>query len=184
MFNLVVCGLNEADAMVRLEYPTFTVSLLEPGIELTHRKDGHVIFRFDDVISSEFGCIVPTSLHLELILDETKHLTDRDNLLVHCFAGISRSTAIATAILIQHGLSFADALEKVYDVRDCAKPNALLIELIDKHFRFGGRYIEYYLKRTEQRAKAMPLRTGKFILPNDTDFIPDDIKNLLNLRGN
>ncbi len=67
----------------------------------------------------------------EAAVDDARRLSRRDgSLLVHCKAGVSRSTTIlATALAAEEGREFADALAIVQDARPFATPNPALVEL-------------------------------------------------------
>ena len=67
----------------------------------------------------------------EAAVDATRDLYRRDGLLlVHCTAGISRSTTLVAATLAaEEGLSLSDALDAVTDARPFAQPHPHLHEL-------------------------------------------------------
>jgi atypical dual specificity phosphatase len=67
----------------------------------------------------------------EAAVDTTRDLFRRDgSLLVHCTAGISRSTTlVATTLAAEEELSLSDALDAVTDVRPFAQPHPSLHEL-------------------------------------------------------
>ena len=74
------------------------------------------------------------------ILDFTKRLPAKAKVLVHCHAGVSRSTAIGYAILCQHsplGMEMENLLH-VQSLRDLVFPNRLIIELADKVLKRKG----------------------------------------------
>ena len=74
------------------------------------------------------------------ILDFTKELPVKAKVLVHCHAGVSRSTATAYAILCQHtspGMEMENLLH-VQSLRDLVFPNRLIIELADKVLKRKG----------------------------------------------
>jgi len=105
---------------------------LSPGL-LLHRC------YFDDVTPKDkFGLSVATLKDIEAILQFTAKLTATDKLLVHCTAGISRSTAVACGILCQHGLSSKEAVEMVYLLRKGACPNEHIIALMDEALDLKG----------------------------------------------
>ena len=77
-----------------------------PGVHLDHQHARR--YYFHDITDN---FILPRSAKLarleqiQDILELTATLQATDKLLVHCHAGISRSTAVACRILCQHGLS-------------------------------------------------------------------------------
>ncbi|MHC4101653.1 MAG: protein-tyrosine phosphatase family protein, partial [Planctomycetota bacterium] len=44
-------------------------------------------------------------------------------IVVHCFAGIGRSTLVAAALLVRAGLTLAEALERISDARGITVPD-------------------------------------------------------------
>ena len=63
------------------------------------------------------------------ILEETNWVIDRlnknESVLIHCVAGMNRSTTICCAVLMQlEGLTAEQALERVYETHPWAKPDA------------------------------------------------------------
>ncbi|MBI3513971.1 MAG: dual specificity protein phosphatase family protein, partial [Proteobacteria bacterium] len=65
-------------------------------------------------------------------------------LLIHCYAGISRSTALAYAILIDRHGGVGDErrlLEHLLEIRPQATPNRLMVRHADALLRRGGRMI-------------------------------------------
>ena len=85
----------------------------------------------------------PEAPHLrdvKRILDFTQELPPKAKVLVHCLAGVSRSTAMAYAILCQHsnpGMEMKNLLH-VQSLRDLVFPNRLIIELADKVLKRDG----------------------------------------------
>lgn len=52
-----------------------------------------------------------------------KAKAENANVLVHCYAGISRSPTIILAYLMNNGSSFQDAIQFLKDQRECIDPN-------------------------------------------------------------
>jgi predicted protein tyrosine phosphatase len=156
MFALKVVGLDEANLLVCNNWPTHIISLMEN--RPTFDRDfgaHHLHIAVADVPFVTQHVISPRPEHLQAVLAFTKDLTETDRLLIHCFAGISRSTATAIGILIQHGLSYAEAFEKVAEVRRHLMPNELFIQHIDAHFDLDNKLVEY-VKAHRQQTVGLP----------------------------
>ena len=67
----------------------------------------------------------------ERAVDTTRSLDSREgSLLVHCKAGVSRSsTLLATTLAAEDGMPFDEALTRIRTVRPCAIPHPALHEL-------------------------------------------------------
>lgn len=141
MFELNISGLHGAVPLIEVGWPTRVISLITDDITLI--GDHHRRYHFHDIDGPTVGYVHPTMDDLLAILEWSKDFTDEDRILIHCLAGISRSTAIAIGILIQHGMGFAEAFECVKTIRPILLPNRLLIEYIDQHFRLDGALIAH-----------------------------------------
>jgi predicted protein tyrosine phosphatase len=89
------------------------------------------------------------------------------HLLVHCHMGISRSTAAATALLLQAhpGLDEDEALAHIHSIRSKAWPNSLMMRHFDQLLGRDGRLIaalgRHYRKQLLANPRfADPLRAG------------------------
>jgi predicted protein tyrosine phosphatase len=94
-------------------------------------------------------CIAPTSSMVKKSLAFAGRLRDSDRLLIHCGYGISRSTALALAILAQAEpeLDEAAVFQKVLKLRPQASPNALIVKYADKLLKRRGRLSRAILAR-------------------------------------
>ena len=89
---------------------------------------------FNDVFSEFSEAGAPSLAAIREILAFTAGLSASDYLLVHCAAGISRSTAVAFAMLCQHagpGLE-ANCLAAIRRIRPSARPNRLIVRFADE----------------------------------------------------
>ncbi|XP_011297297.1 dual specificity protein phosphatase 19 [Fopius arisanus] len=92
-------------------------NILSLGIE-PHVKFEGISYSFVDMLDvPEFGILEAMDNCLEVIRNR------RGNILVHCNAGVSRSATVAIAYLMEEGMSFPEAFNKVRSVRPCARPN-------------------------------------------------------------
>jgi predicted protein tyrosine phosphatase len=91
-----------------------------------------------DVTSSK----APTKKLVKEILDWAKELPEDANLLVHCYAGISRSTAIAMAIMVQkYGVRSIDhAIDHISSMRRVCAPNKLITQYADDILGCNGEF--------------------------------------------
>ena len=75
----------------------------------------------------------------------------RRTLLVHCFAGISRSSAIAMIPLLLYYRSEKAAAKRLYEINRWAAPNTHILYLIEEKFHLRGG-LHCAIKAAEQGA--------------------------------
>jgi predicted protein tyrosine phosphatase len=151
LFELCISGLSNA-AKISQQWATHTISILNtdlvptiPAVEerlIPKPREGLSLYRcyFDDVTpKTNLGLSLATLADIQAILAFSTDLTPHDKLLIHCSAGISRSTAVATGILCQHGLSPTEAFKKVVSIRQVALPNPYIIALMDEALELNGK---------------------------------------------
>jgi predicted protein tyrosine phosphatase len=82
----------------------------------------------------------PSLRDVKRVLAFTSKLPKKAKVLVHCRAGVSRSTAIAYAILCQHNPAGSEMenLLHVQSLRDLVMPNRLIVQLADKILKRNG----------------------------------------------
>lgn len=146
MFDLRVSSFDEVHGIVESGWPTRIISAISK--KMPDYGSHHLCVSFDDIARPLCGYVHPLLEHVIKVLDFTKDLTDDDKVLVHCLAGISRSTSLAIGIYIQHGMSYEDAYNQVALHRPQLSPNALIIKYIDNHFELGNQL--YELVRTNE----------------------------------
>lgn len=122
----------------------YVVSLMGDTIPPLHDEDRHLTLVFDDVHSGSDESLytLPNEIHVRQLLEFSSKFTPEDKVLFHCAAGVSRSTASAILVLVQHGMSPVDAMQHVYDVRPPCWPNPLLIELGDNVLGQNGDIVD------------------------------------------
>jgi predicted protein tyrosine phosphatase len=138
-FRLTICGIPELNAHCASGV-THVLSLLDPEFEDTpvfaafgphHRLALH----FHDIIDQRPHCHAPQRAHVERLLAFGRELIDAPDahLLIHCHAGVSRSTASAALLLAQAWpyRPASAALEVVSDIRPGAWPNLRILEFGD-----------------------------------------------------
>jgi predicted protein tyrosine phosphatase len=131
-----VCGLSELrDAP--LAKAARIVSILDPGTKIPVELGGFsaktLTLMFHDIV--EVGAndeVLPEHSHIEAILDFDRAAIASDRLVVHCHAGVSRSTASFVALLAQRRPKReAVLLAELRSIRPCSWPNSRIIALAD-----------------------------------------------------
>ena len=151
---LTVCGVEELPGQAARNV-THVLTLIDPGwpdIEAFEAFDDHhrKIMRFHDIIDPAEGKVMPTPGHVAEILDFGEELAaSRDaredgHLLVHCYMGVSRSTAAMLSLLAQvHAEETEERLfERLREIRPQAWPNSLMVGYADAQLDRGGRLVE------------------------------------------
>jgi len=143
--DLTICGLDELDSQ-SARGATHVLSLLDPDWPEPAAFEAfgphlRATLRFHDAIEPAPGAVLPQREHAEAILAFGRDAGDVSHLLIHCHAGISRSTAAMLMILAQaHPQEAEDAIvDRLLGIRPQAWPNSRMIAFADAHLRRDGR---------------------------------------------
>ena len=138
-FRVTICGIPELDEHSAAGV-THVLSILDPDYPdpasfaafPPHRR---LALRFHDIIEPAPGRSAPAREDVERLLLFGRELDEPagSHLLVHCHAGVSRSTAAAALILAQAhpDLPAGEALDAVARIRPRAWPNLRILEFGD-----------------------------------------------------
>jgi predicted protein tyrosine phosphatase len=163
-FHLTVCGLHELDG-ANDPHATHVLSILDPGMPqpatfASWPAHARLELRFDDVIEDAPGFQPPTADHVAQVLAFGRSLqAERDgHLLVHCYAGISRSSASMYLMLAQARPDRAPAelLAEVARIRPQIWPNLRMVELGDAALGRHGAVVEPLAAHYARRLKTEP----------------------------
>jgi predicted protein tyrosine phosphatase len=145
--KILVCPLSRVEQMVATHAPERVVSLLDPdfrfpelGAAYQHR---HLRLHLHDVHESVPGQVVPAASHVAELLEFLGRWQRTAPLLIHCRAGIGRSTATAFIAACLHNPDIDErmiALE-LRRTSPLARPNQLLIALADATLGRNGRMV-------------------------------------------
>lgn len=146
--NIIVCPLSLAPEIAKWRKPQQVVSLLDPlsrfpSIE-GYGADRHLCVEVHDINHEEEGLDACCDLRMSRILDFVSQWDRQDPILIHCYAGISRSTATAYITACAHNPD-ADEFDIAQALRDAspsAFPNPRFVALADKALNREGRMIE------------------------------------------
>ncbi|MET7242714.1 protein-tyrosine phosphatase family protein [Methylobacterium sp. EM32] len=162
-----VCGLEELGHH-STRGVTHVLSILDPawpepeafGTYDTHHR---TTLRFHDIIEPVEGQILPERRDVEAILRFGEELAAetarrKTHLLIHCHAGISRSTAAMTMLLGQAhpDLDAQAVVTKVHDLRKKAWPNARMIAFADEALGYDGSLTEAVRRLHAEQLRVRP----------------------------
>ena len=144
-FTLSICGLDELSGFLNSDV-THVVSILDPDYPAPDGlakilPENRIVFRFDDATLPQIGRIHPASADIEELVKWSRNLsnTEVDHLLIHCHAGVSRSTAAAAIILAEKNPGReAQIFEMIDRIRPRNWPNSMMISLADQLLGCGG----------------------------------------------
>jgi predicted protein tyrosine phosphatase len=148
MSRILVTPLSAVPDVIRSHRPSHLVTLLSPEhmIETPEgfRRDRHLRLGVNDVIDIHAGDNPPAVSHVEELLAFSRSWPADDPILVHCWAGISRSMA-ASYIILCDRLGRGSELFAAKAIRARAPhayPNALLVQYADEMLGRQGRMID------------------------------------------
>ena len=145
-FRTTICGLDELPGHGAVGV-THVLSILDPQWPVPEAFEAYgahekLELRFNDVIEETPGEIAPQRADVERLLAFGRDLVAEPDphLLVHCHAGVSRSTAAMLLMLAQaHPDREADALAaELLRIRGKAWPNLRIVELGDEQLGRDG----------------------------------------------
>ena len=149
-FGITVCGIEELAGHTTTG-ATHVLSILDPiapvpeafGSFGEHEK---LELRFDDIIEDLPSLISPQQTDVAALLAFGRNLMHEPgaHLLVHCHAGISRSTASMALIIAQAfpDMPAGQVLSTVHGIREKAWPNLRIMELGDAMLGRGGTLVQ------------------------------------------
>ena len=99
-----------------------------------------LILRFDDINEPIDDYVVPQLSHIKRALDFADNIED-GSLLVHCNAGISRSSAIALAVIAKRLGSGKEeeAVNTLEHINPNCRPNKSIVEMADELLERDGK---------------------------------------------
>lgn len=133
----VVAGTGAAHLLTVINRETIPVT--PAGIA----EGRHLKLGFHDITQPQQGLIHPQEDHIAEILEFASSWDRRSPMVVHCWAGISRSTAAAfmTICALNPHAREDDVARRLRDTSPTATPNALMVEIADRALARNGRMI-------------------------------------------
>ena len=103
----------------------------------------HLKVSMDDITEPMDGFVAPSDAHIEQVLDFVRGWDRSAPLVVHCYAGISRSTAsaFAAACMLNPHRDEILIARQIRAASPIAQPNRLIVSLADKALGREGRML-------------------------------------------
>ena len=160
-----VCGIDElGDAPIA--GAARVVSIISPHapvpVELRHLDSNLLVLRFDDVIDGDDEYQVATEADIVRLLAFDRDHAPDDALVIHCTAGISRSTAALVLLLAQRRPGEeAEIFAELRAIRPKAWPNSRIIAIGDALLGREGKLVaalrEHYRAQALQYPEVVPM---------------------------
>jgi len=148
MPRLHVCSLARIEEVVATTGARSMVTLLSPGTGILRPSaiapERHLNLAVSDIVETSPGQVLPETTHIDAFLEFIREWDRKAPMLIHCFAGVSRSTAsafIAACSLAPHRdeHEIARALRAASPT---ATPNSRFVALADQRLKRSGRMSE------------------------------------------
>jgi predicted protein tyrosine phosphatase len=145
--SIHVCALRHVSEMVKRTGASHLVSAINaeflPETPKAISSDRHLNLDMNDIVEAQPDLIAPSTGHVAKLLDFVQSWDKQAPILIHCYAGLSRSTAAAFIALCALNSrtpeeTIARALRRSSDT---AVPNRLFVAVADKVLRREGRMI-------------------------------------------
>jgi predicted protein tyrosine phosphatase len=165
-FEITVCGIEELIGHCETGV-SHVLSILDPDWPVppafgTFGEHERLELRFNDVIEEDAPGLPPQPAHVEQLLAFGRDLMAEPppsaHLLVHCHAGVSRSSASMALILAQAlpGRTAREVFDEVLRIRPNVWPNLRLIELGDPMLGRSGELIAGVREVYRRQLKLRP----------------------------
>ncbi len=161
-----VCSLARLHETVDDSGARHVVTLIGDASRVTRPEriapENHLLLHMHDIAAPLDGFITPSEDHIGLLVSFVQRWERTTPLVMHCFAGISRSTAAAfTAICaLNPHRNELDIARHLRRVSPTATPNRLIVAHADQALRRHGRMVAAVdaIGRGAEAAECVPFR--------------------------
>ena len=135
--KLIVAPLHEVAELATRRRPSHLISLASPGhidAPLTDAPPHRLDLRFNDIAEPRTGLTPPAEADVAAMLAFAASWDGARPLLIHCWAGVSRSTAAAYVIACARSKPGQETgwAERLRAAAPTATPNPLIVSLADR----------------------------------------------------
>jgi len=166
MPTLHVCSLARLHETVAATRASHIVTLINAATAVERpvsvSADRHLFIGVSDIVDPLDGHIVPAAEHVERLLAFVRAWGRENPLVIHCWAGISRSTAAAfvTACALKPERSEDDIARALRQASPIATPNRRIVAVADEILGRRGRMVDAVerIGRGQEAFEGVPFR--------------------------
>ncbi|MFI8681425.1 tyrosine phosphatase family protein [Brevundimonas diminuta] len=138
--RLIVSPLRQVERLLAAHRPSHLVTLASPGAEAAFEAEHRLDLRFNDIAAPREGLVAPSLEHVEALLAFAQGWRGARPLLIHCWAGVSRSTAAAYVVACARTAPGREDewAARLRETAPTATPNPLIVALADRLLDRGG----------------------------------------------
>ena len=143
---IIVCGLHVAQTQIDTHNAKSVIGILGP--ESPHPDytgiENHLKLTFNDINADTPGLISPRIADAKLLVAFIEDWDQKNPMLIHCWAGISRSTASAFAALciLRPDVDEMELAQELRTASPSATPNRLITAQVDQLLGREGRMLK------------------------------------------
>ncbi len=145
--KIIVCSLDAMETVVSDSAAGHVISLINdqmmPQTPASLDQSHHLKLPMNDIENPVSGFVTPSNQHAEQLIDFALKWDQLNPLVIHCWAGISRSTAAAFITLCSLNPQMNELLiaRSMREISATATPNSLLISCADQVLGRSGKMI-------------------------------------------
>ncbi|PPR49814.1 MAG: hypothetical protein CFH15_00979 [Alphaproteobacteria bacterium MarineAlpha5_Bin5] len=156
---IIICSLHDLNSVCESINPKFLISVIDPGYapETPKNVSKHLKLGFDDIIkisnenhifrnnTDEIPQLPPNEDHISEIINFTHDWIPEEDIVIHCWCGVSRSMATATYLLCRENPSKIDQnIKYLRKIAPHANPNKLMIKYFEKELNLGDKITQAF----------------------------------------
>lgn len=148
MPSIHVCALSKVEDTVRATGARSLVTLINVQTPVPRpaaiAPERHLFVGLSDIVEEQAGHVLPAQAHVAQLLAFMRQWDRAEPTVIHCYAGVSRSTAAAyIAYCALHPKACeVETAQRIRDASPTATPNARLVAIADAMLARDGRMIE------------------------------------------
>jgi predicted protein tyrosine phosphatase len=142
-----VCSLAALPEIVRMTGASHVLTVMG-NVDQVQRpvsilEANHLKVSVDDITEPMEGYVTPSEVHVGQVLNFVRGWDRKAPMVIHCYAGVSRSTAsaFAAACLLNPHRDEMEIARKIRAASPIASPNRLIVSLADRALGREGRMI-------------------------------------------